>query len=233
MPKWDCLKLHDFLSLHPRMRLTHYDDSEVIIEGDYEIQAQAEGFNKIHETYHLKIIFSQEYPKKIPTVFETQSRIPRSPEYHTYENGSFCLGSDIKLKIIILDHQSISEFFNLIIDPFLYSVAYKINHHVYPLGELAHGEAGLVDDYENLFGVQGKLSVLRVVEALGKRKREANKIPCPCGCGDRLGRCGFRFTLEKWRQLEKRRWFRAYLVEAFVPIEKPKKRRKKSKIRKH
>jgi len=41
---------------------------------------------------------------------------------------------------------------------------------------LAHGEEGLIDDYEDMFGISRKLSVLRALNALGKQKREANKL---------------------------------------------------------
>ena len=36
----------------------------------------------------------------------------------------------------------------------------------------------------------------------------ANKKPCPCGCGVRLGRCNKRFILNRYRNLAPRRWFR-------------------------
>ena len=95
---------------------------------------------------------------------------------------------------------------------------------------LDHGEKGLIDDYSQLFNVNGKASVLRALKALGLRKREANKLPCPGGCGDRLGSCDYRFVLNEFRQVERRRWFRDHLQEAFTPIEKPIKRTCKSLI---
>lgn len=192
------------------MRLTHYG-KVVCIEGRYDIHAQMEGFNEIHDSYALKIVIDEKYPREIPSVFETAGWLPRDLEYHIYSNGSFCLGSEIRLKAMLSETPSIPEFAERILDPFLYSVSYKLKYNRFPNGELAHGEAGLIDDYERMFNVTGKDSVLKVLSALGKKKRVANKLPCPCGCGKKLGNCEFRFSLEKWRRLDRRRFFREHL----------------------
>lgn len=215
MSKWEDLELQSFLALNPKMRLTHFGNEAIIIEGEYDIGAQMEGFNQIHDTYALKVSFSKEYPRAIPTVIETENRIPKDPKYHTYSDGSFCLGSEINLKAILFDTPNVSDFIEKIVAPFLYSISYKLKYDEYPNGELEHGESGLIDDYEHLFRVNGKPSVLKVLAALGKRKRVANKILCPCGCGKKLGKCEFRFTLEKWRCLDKRQWFRDYYSKFF------------------
>ena len=226
MSKWIRLELQEFLASNPKMRLTHFDDASIVIEGEYNIDAQMDGFNPIHESYNLKIVFPERYPKEIPTVTETKHTIPRKPDYHTYHDGSFCLGSDIQLKEIISETPNISDFISKILDQFLYSISYKLRYHEFPRGDLAHGEEGLIDDYERLFNIKGKRSVLRVLDALGKRKRVANKLRCPCGCNKRLGVCGFRFPLIKWRSLDRRRWFREHLSNSFLPIEKSKQKKK-------
>ena len=222
MSKWDKLKLLEFLTLHPSIRLVELGTQQVVIEGNYQFDAQMEGFERIRETYRLRMVFPADYPRSIPTVSETGKRIPRTLNYHTYDNGSFCLGSEIKLKSILFESQAILGFVEKILEPFLYAVTYKIRHNLYPFGDLDHGEAGLIDDYQRLFNVKDKAAVLLVLAALGKSKREANKMCCPCGCLRRLGRCDFRFRLQRWRRLDNRRWFRGHLLN-FTPIEKSKK----------
>lgn len=229
MSKWERLELQKYLASNPKMRLTHFGNETITIEGEYDVNAQMEGFNPIHATYALKILFPREYPRVIPTVIETEHRIPRESEYHTYNNGSFCLGSEINLKVILFETPNIADFVERILDPFLYSISYKLKYDYYPNGDLDHGEAGLIEDYERLFHVNKKSSVLSVLAALGKRKRVANKLPCPCGCGKKLGKCEFRFTLEKWRCLDKRSWFREHLSKSFTPIEIPKRKKRQRK----
>lgn len=200
-------------------------DDGIVIEGEYDLHAQMSGFNAINDSYKLKVVFPKEYPRIIPKVTESANRLPRDSAYHTYKDGSFCLGSEIHLKKILHKNSAITAFFDEILVPFLYSVTYKIKYDIYPNGDLEHGEAGLIDDYERLFNVTGKSSVLKVLEILGKRQRVANKCPCPCGCGVRLGKCDFRFTLIKWRSLDKRVWFRNHLSKSFTPEEKPKRQK--------
>jgi len=226
MPQWNNLGLNQFLSSHPRMRLVECGD-QLIIKGSYKLNAQMDGFHPVDEAYDLIITFPNNFPKDLPIVIEEGGALPRSPDYHTYKDGSLCLGSDIKLKSVLSNAPDIPSFIKNILDPFLYSVTYKIKYDKFPNGELAHGEAGLIDDYELIFEVNGKVSVLRVLTALGKRKRDSNKITCPCDCGYRLGKCDYRFKLNQWRKLARRRWFKSHLSKSFSPIEKTKKKKAK------
>lgn len=210
------------------MRLVELNSQRVVIDGEYEIDAQMQGFEPIKNTYQLQIVFPADYPKSLPTVRESEKTIPRTADYHTYGDGSFCLGSDIKLKSIVFEYPAVTDFVEKILDPFLYAVTYKVKYDIYPFGDLDHGESGLIDDYQRLFNVKGKAAVLLVLSALGKRKREANKLPCPCGCKRQIGKCDFRFGLQRWRKLDRRRWFREYFSK-FTPIEKPKKPKRRRK----
>lgn len=224
--KWFGLGLDSFLSpeLNSGMRISSCLKNELILTGTYHLNAQLPGFEVIRETFELKVIFPGSYPNSIPKVFETGGKIKRTAEFHTNNDGSLCLGSDLHVLSIQKKSADISSFFKLLVDPFLYSVRYKMNHKRFPYGELEHGEQGLIQDYEVIFGVVGKKAVLQVLEILSKRKRVANKKNCPCGCGIRLGRCNYRFKLAHWRLIGKRRWFKNHIEQRFDPIpKKPKK----------
>lgn len=233
MSWWDNICLEEFLSRNPKMRLSRMNNNEIVIEGDYDISAQMDGANPIEETFKLKLIIDKNYPRQAPKVFETGGEIPRTPDYHINHDGSFCLGSEIKVKSVLFDSLKIVSFSQNLLTPFLYSIRHKIKFNSLPYGELDHGEKGLIDDYQQLFGVKDKLSVLLALGALGRRKRDANKLPCPCCCGERLGKCSYRFSLNKWRKLEKRRWYRSHLANDFTPIEKQRKRKKHQSQRKN
>lgn len=222
MLHWDRLELEDFLSSHPKIRIVRLNNNELELAGEYHLKAQLTGNHLIDRTYQLRIVCPRDYPRKLPMVLDEGRYFPRNEEYHTYTNGSFCLGSELKIKSILRNDHSLTTLFEKIIDRFLYAVSHRIEHGAFPYGELAHGEQGLIDDYGEMFGLKGKLSVLRALDALGKRKRDANKLPCPCGCGLRLGHCDYRFVLNEFRNIERRRWFRLHLKEAFTPLSKPK-----------
>ena len=213
MKRWSELRLQDFLSAYPQMRLIELSDKRVIVEGHYNLNAQMEGYEVIQCQYRIRVTFPVQYPKALPQVVELDRRIPRKMDYHIYSDGSFCLGSNIKLKSVLFEHPTATDLIETVISPFLYKISYKLKYDVVPFGELDHGVDGLIDDYLRIFKVEGKSSVLRVLQALGKRKRDANKVLCPCGCNKRIGKCKFRFALQNWRKLEKRSWFRKHFVE--------------------
>ena len=229
MRHWDALGLENFLAAHPRIRILEINDARLVLAGQFHLKAQLPGRQIVERTYRLKLVCPRNYPAKLPTVIDEEQYFPRNQEYHTYKDGSFCLGSELKIKSLLKDNFSLSAFFEKIVDRFLYAVTHRIEYGNFPYGELAHGEQGLVDDYGEMFGVSGKLAVMRALQALGKRKREANKLPCPCGCGLRMGRCDYRFVLNGFRNIERRRWFRQHLKSSFKPIEKPKKAKRKAR----
>ncbi|MEW6405777.1 MAG: hypothetical protein AB1649_28630, partial [Chloroflexota bacterium] len=75
--------------------------------------------------------------------------------------------------------------------------------------ELAHGDKGELQDYIDLFGLKNPLQAKQALSLLSMKERVANKHPCPCGCGKRLGTCDFRDRLNAIRQLTSLSWFRA------------------------
>ena len=229
MQHWDTLGLEDFLADHPRIRIVEINNERLVLAGEYHLKAQLAGSQLIDRTYLLKLVWPSDYPENLPKIIDEEKYFPRNQAYHTYSDGSFCLGSELKIKSLLQEDYSLSAFFEKIIDRFLYSVTHRIEFGNFPYGELAHGEKGLIDDYGEMFGVVGKKAVLYALRALGKRKREANKLPCPCRCGLRLGRCDYRFVLNRFRDIERRRWFRQHLRESFTPLENPKKIKKKAK----
>ncbi len=110
MLKWESLQLQEFLKLNPKMRLAEFGEESITIAGEYCINAQMEGFKAINDSYQLRIRFPKNYPRSLPTVIDTESRIPRKADYHTYDDGSFCLGSEIKLKSILFKTPSVIDF---------------------------------------------------------------------------------------------------------------------------
>lgn len=222
MRHWDVLGLEDFLTAHPRIRIIEINAERLVLAGEYHLKAQLAGSQLVERIYRLKLICPHYYPEKLPIVIDEEIYFPRNQEYHTYGDGSFCLGSELKIKSLLRHDLSLSVFFEKIVDRFLYAVTHRVEYGNFPYGELAHGERGLVDDYGDMFRISGKLAVVRALQALGKRKREANKLPCPCCCGLSLGHCDYRFFLNGFRNIERRRWFRQHLNDSFTPIPKPK-----------
>lgn len=201
----------EFLATRPKLRLTNLTVKSIVIEGDFDIDAKIEGFDTIKDTYKLRIELNSNFPREIPIVFELENKIPSNEDFHVNQNRSLCMGSEIRLKSILHQAPSLETFAKEILEPYLYSISHKLQNDYFPIGELKHGIAGLIQDYEKLFNVKGECAVFRVLEILGSKERNANKLLCPCGCGDRLGKCNFRFSLEAWRRLDSKEWYREHL----------------------
>lgn len=185
--------------------------ADIHLKGHFTFSAKPKGGTEICDTYHLHISIPQIFPKKIPKVTEIDLKIPRNGKYHINPDNTLCLGSPLRLKHKISERSNLVGFSESCLVPYLYAVSYKLhNDGDFPLGELAHGSQGIVIDYLDLFGLQSLEQVIQTLKLLGIKKRVANKAPCPCGCGRRLGKCSFNLKLNKFRSIANRAWYRSH-----------------------
>jgi hypothetical protein len=160
----------------------------------------------ITDVYHIKVTVPVEFPKRFPTVKELGGRIDR--KFHRLIDGSFCLGSPTRLRLALVSDPTLVGFIERCLIPYLYGYSYCQLHGHLPFGELDHGHAGLIEDFCRLFGVSTALACVRMLQLTAMKKRVANKRPCPCGSGMRLGRC-HHSCLNKLRLELGRKWCRA------------------------
>ncbi len=212
---------------------------ELVIEGVYELDAKMDGFSRVQETYNLRIVIKERRPEPVVLVYELGGKIPKNAEHHINLDGSFCLGASIKLLSLASPRDGLHCYFETCVLPFLYKVTHLIKYKTIP-DELAHYTSGLVDQYSKLFKISGIDSIYRALLALSLNWRNANKVKCPCDCGQRLGVCEYRWFLkERWRYRIPRSEFkreanqlRAELIEAQKNNKTKKRRnRKLSRLR--
>lgn len=203
--------LEELLRKYPELRLQPTKGNETIIAGGLEFSAQTRGQNLISDRYEISISVPPDYPRAIPLVRETATRIPR--DFHKLDSGHLCLGSPTRLRLILAETPSLLSFVERCIIPYLYGYSIVEGGGVLPFGELSHGACGLRDDLASIIGIDDDLTLLDFVRALAMKKRKANKLPCPCGTGMRLGRCHNR-KLNTIRAKLGRRWFSSLLHES-------------------
>lgn len=199
------LGLAQFLIDYPRIRINPSSYSGTELSGDFDFSAQPEDEIRITESYSLQIQLPTKFPSEAPVVFETGGRIPRNGDFHVNPDGSLCLGSPLRLLFLLSKSPNLLGFAQLCLVPYLYAVSYKLQHSKdFVFGQLAHGTPGELDDYMNLFGLPSRIQAALALKYLGMKKRKANKLPCPCGCGRRLGVCKFNMLLRDFRQVLER-----------------------------
>jgi len=183
--------------------------SGLLIQGLFSFSAQSPGCAQITDSYHLRLDVPATFPSHFPKVTELDNKIPRTEDYHINPDGTLCLGSPLRLLCIMSKRPTLLGFASDCLVPYLYAISHKLNRGGALLfGELAHGKPGELQDYSDLFSLKRPDQVQRAIRLLGMKKSLANKQPCPCDCGRRLGECRFNRRIGRFRKLASRSWFR-------------------------
>ena len=200
--------LQQFLENRPGMVIKPVMSPGLVIEGIYTYSAVYGDGPEISDSYNLRIEVPQSFPGSSPSVTELDKKIPRKDDYHVNPDMTLCLGSPLRLRWKLAAQPSLPGFDSTCLLPYLYGMSHKLRFGgPLPLGELAHGVQGELEDYRDLFDLDRDEQARRALRLLGMKKRIANKEPCPCDCGRRVGKCPFNETLLKFRKLASRSWF--------------------------
>ncbi len=182
-----------------------------VLKGQFSFTAKYPKAGELSDSYSLIIEFPKNFPRDIPVVTEYLKKIPRNGEYHVNGDGTLCLGSPLRLLVRISKAPTVNGFVEFCLVPYLFAASYKLkNGGRFLFDELDHGLPGMLTDYKNMLGLKEPEQVCEALRLLGMKKRRANKRPCPCSCGIRLGKCRFNFRLRDLRKLSDRPWFRSH-----------------------
>lgn len=140
----------------------------------------------IEDSFDLEIMIPEGYPNDLPTVKETERRIPK--RFHINPDGTLCLGTILAQKMKFSRNPTILGFIDDLIIPFLFSYIYFCKYRKMPYGEYAHGIDGIIQHYKELFEVSSNESVVCFLELLSKKSYRGHYW-CPCGSGKRVRNC--------------------------------------------
>jgi hypothetical protein len=185
-------RLENLLVKYSSMRLVPVPGDLVQIVGVLAFEAVAPGKELIRDDYKIEISIHETFPRQIPSVKEIGGRI--SPTFHKLSDGSLCLGSPARLLLILAESPSLLRFVEHCVIPYLYGHSYFKRNGVMPFGDLAHGAHGLREDLMAIFRTNRENAIPYFVRLGSMKKRIANKQPCPCGGGRRVGRCHNRIV---------------------------------------
>ena len=205
----EALGVWQFLAEQPLMSIRPGSGAGLRVEGLFSFTAEALDHGRISDRFRLTIEIPPGFPRDAPAVVE-HGRIPRTPDFHVNPDGTLCLGSPLRLLLILAAQPSLPAFSERCLVPYLYAASLKLSHGGgFAFGELAHGASGALEDVKCILGLRDTEQAKRALELLAMRKRRANKRGCPCGtCGRRLGKCRLNHRLRPLRRLAPRSWFR-------------------------
>lgn len=179
-----------------------------VVAGLIPFEASSFGKPTIIDEYRIRLEFSLVKSSALPKAFEEGQRIPAVDDNHVNPGGDLCLGSPLMILQTLGPNPTLVTFVEKCVVPFLYAASWREKGLPgFPFDELEHGAPGLVADYGRLFSVFGTHQVVMALLLLGKRKRVANKMPCPCGCGRRLAKCAIHPRLTPFRRFAPRSFY--------------------------
>jgi hypothetical protein len=203
--RFDEWRLPDLLSKYSELTLRPTNTSQVTLSGTLAFSAERQGGQHIDDQYDITICIPEGYPRQIPRVWETKKRIPS--KFHKLIDGSLCLGSETRLRLILAQTPSMLSFVERCVVPYLYGHSFYEQYGKMPFGELSHGPEGVIEDLASLFATdKDRATIKGFVTVAALKKGVANKLLCPCGSGFRLGRC-HRKRVNSLRKQLGRRWF--------------------------
>jgi len=140
--------------------------------------------NNIKDKYDIEINISTNYPKTIPSVYETKGKIPK--DWH--HNGKyFCLETPLGVWEIFKKQETLLNFVDGLVVPYLASYSYFKKTGDSSKGH-AHGVRGFLDDYKKRFNTKDDLLAFKLLRILAEGDYRGH-ASCPCGSGKKLRKC--------------------------------------------
>lgn len=211
-------------------------DGVCTIAGPFGFESDPPRLPAIIDTYALRIEIPLGARDALLKVFEEGGRLRRHPDEHVNDNGSFCLGSPLRLQLLQRECSGLVAYIEACVVPFLYAASWRSRGNTgYPFRELPHYGPGLIEDYGALLGIRGHRPIASALTLLALKRRIANKRRCPCGSGKRLGACPCHLRLNALRVTAPRSFWRQTLLEylRMNPLpETPLRPKRQSKLRK-
>lgn len=180
----------------------------LVLSGEIKRSIRFKEYEPLEISYSLTILIPADYPFNLPIVYENKNQIEKISSNHINPDGSFCLGSPIRLKLVLKKSVDFKAFFESCVLPYLYAVTInQENGQGFVFGELEHGNEGLVSDFKNLFHLQTEENIYQMLKVLANKKKRANKMDCPCGCSKRVTQCKyFDYVIKMRKTFPRKEW---------------------------
>lgn len=163
------------------------------------------------DIYGIEVALPSNYPATVPSVWETDGRIPRELDRHVYPDGSLCLGTPLSLWLALDGDFGLDRMLDIPVRNFLIGNSLVEKGEPWPYDDYAHGPDGIVEHLKELVGIGDGLALGRfLLNMMGGKVR--GHWPCPCGSGEIIRRC-HREGIETLRRAP-----RGYIMHAVESI---------------
>lgn len=204
--------IESFLLEYSEFSIKPTVDDYISLSGQLQRRVQFKEYEPREISYSLTILIPTAYPFELPIVYENENQIEKVSSNHINPDGSFCLGSPIRLKLVLKKSVDFKDFFESCVLPYLYAVDMnRENGQGFVFGELEHGGEGLISDFKDLFHLEKTEGIYQMLKVLANKKKTANKMNCPCGCSKRVTRCKyFSYVIRMRKTFPRKEWEQQY-----------------------
>ena len=179
-----------FLSFDQPGLVARIEGAVLVIEGDHLVgsSAQDDAAGGPLARHAIRLTFDADFPSTPAVLFESNGTIPRDPDHHVNPDGSCCFGIWEAIHVRQPD-LTLQDLLEGPVRSYFIGQAHKAATGAWPFGELAHGQAGVVEECAEILGCPADpdlvIGLLRVMSGKWRRDRK----PCACGSGKRLRAC--------------------------------------------
>lgn len=176
---------NEVVSVLEEFKSLQYDVERGILSGSLYASQEDE------DAYQVEMLIGR-YPKRFPTVWETNERIPRKADRHCNDDdGSLCFTTRPKEEILLRTRiRSLKAFISDILIPFLQNNSHYELHGKYCFKVHSHNWDTAIDEtFIELTGLEStEANLVILTEILNGTKIGPNGA-CYCGSGTKIKKC--------------------------------------------
>ena len=178
-------QLQDLCASYPSFHLNDTNAAGTTLSGHIRREALYAGVI-MDLDFLVSIHLAVDYPASCPRVFPSNGSVPRS--FHSFRDGSLCLGASYEVVKRFRDNPTLTGFLEGLLIPYLYSCRFKQLYGSMPYGERSHGPEGVLESYQEIFGVKSPSAISGFLKIVVSGKYRGHLL-CPCGSGMKLRNC--------------------------------------------
>lgn len=186
----------DFLEKNHKFKVMETKEGKVELVGKVVLNHKNKDSNiKLYKELNIRIKIDENYPQVLPKAYDEEEVLSRN--YHINGDGSLCLGTDIDIRIKLMNDYSLENWVEKLVMPFIYSSEYYTRYGESPFGERSHGTLGILESFKELFDLENDKQAYFLIVQLSRRKyrrifdfnKKIKNKKCPCGSGKNIYSC--------------------------------------------
>lgn len=174
------------LRAYPNLEVIHDSDAEIVLSGNIEVNKCFNGFT-VTQNYKIDIRIPRN-EVETPRVIDTGHYISRDYP-HLYTDRTLCLATETDIRFHYIEGFDLVDWMSRYVESYYYSYEYYQRYGVFPFGERGHGNKGVLETYQEIFGVNSTTAAKNVLFYIVSHKKYRGHHRCPCNSGKKIRDC--------------------------------------------